>query len=101
MHKNKGKKAGGRCGRWASGGTLRFVIRVMGGVQRGDEEKERLRGIDLRNNQVRASHETESLCSSHLAAAAPHSPSATASPMSTCDILINISVVELVKETTR
>jgi hypothetical protein len=26
---NKSKKAGGRCGRWASGGTLRFVIRVM------------------------------------------------------------------------
>ena len=43
VHENKGKKAGGRCGRWASGGTLRFVIRVMGGVQRSEEEKERVR----------------------------------------------------------
>jgi hypothetical protein len=42
VHKIKGKKAGGRCGRWASGGTLRFVIRAMRGVQRGEEEKERV-----------------------------------------------------------
>ena len=43
VHKNKGKKLGGRCGRWASGGTLRFVICAMRSVQRGEEEKERVR----------------------------------------------------------